>query len=577
MEPEEQKLEHVTAGRPKINRRKKKKKRRGLRKAFNTGDEAKKSEFVASKDTIQTVNTAAESTSGAAVAPESMTQDQMKVFTKFSLPTMKFQKADAGNVLSLVEEMEEGLNRLIIAEKKLEVLNHNLRTDVNLMRQKTLRLEEEFCYRYPSSRQDEAKIKKFVQGDPRVMTDSKSKDGIRYLHGLVNFHNTRHWKTRYFVLTGRFVEVYKSDKLPASKIKPNQVFDLADATVTEMRQHPGYDRPCMKLTATKKNQVAMFYCNTKNDNLAWRSGISNRRLQCMYENQCAQLRSAPSSNIINFLSRWRFASAPVTLDMSGKNLDVLAAGIIQRCLSDPSHPSIPIATLNLAGCNINDMKMNDVCVGLFKNTTVQIIDLSKTSMTPNMSRSLAKAIETNYKNGGALKTLKLNECKFESKASECLVEGLCKSGLSSVSLKGCHLDSKVAVAIASGLKAEDQMKTLTNLDLSGNVLDDEGAKELADALIRNSILKVLNLNGNEIGDEGGEALAKALRSNTTLSSLSFQGNPIGEKATTAFTYTAQKSTGLQNLAYGENVLNRQHMSVMHLLHKYGFADEKKQA
>ena len=44
-------------------------------------------------------------------------------------------------------------------------------------------------------------------------------------------------------------------------------------------------------------------------------------------------------------------------------------------------------------------------------------------------------------------------------------------------------------------------KTLTEVDLSLNYIDDKAGKEIAAALDANSTLKILNMSGNEIEDK----------------------------------------------------------------------------
>uniref|UniRef100_A0A7S0GU38 PH domain-containing protein n=1 Tax=Amorphochlora amoebiformis TaxID=1561963 RepID=A0A7S0GU38_9EUKA len=353
---------------------------------------------------------------------------------------------------------------------------------------------------------------------------------------------------------------------------------MGASNISKCMKHHGFDRPCFKLSATNSNRYAMFYANNSNDNQAWYSGVNNRRVQCSYEDQCKQIKAAPSQTVLKFLSQWRFAGDPIKLVMTGENLDVLAAGIIQRCLSDPSNPSNPIAELYLARCSLNEMKMNDICVGLFKNKTVTKLDLSKTLMKPGMAAALAKALEHNYKNGGALQELVLDDSKFEEKGFESLVSGLSKSGLAKLSLQRCALRDDSASALAKGLGTHGEMGfiRLVDINLSGNFIGDKGAEAIGEGLAQNQVLLSLNLNKNKIGDEGGVAVAEAVRKNTSLQDLYLQGNELGSNASVALTRTAQMSSCLRNLSFGDNKLDRQHMSVMHLLYKYGFAPEKKE-
>lgn len=83
-----------------------------------------------------------------------------------------------------------------------------------------------------------------------------------------------------------------------------------------------------------------------------------------------------------------------------------------------------------------------------------------------------------------------------------------------IHLKGYRIDTRIAVALARALKANN---TMTSLDLAYNEIDDDGAVALADALKKsNNTLRSINLRGNLIGDRGAMALADALIVNSTV-------------------------------------------------------------
>eukprot|EP00747_Dinoflagellata_sp_TGD_P102080 gnl/TRDRNA2_/TRDRNA2_168553_c2_seq3.p2 gnl/TRDRNA2_/TRDRNA2_168553_c2~~gnl/TRDRNA2_/TRDRNA2_168553_c2_seq3.p2 ORF type:complete len:207 (+),score=27.81 gnl/TRDRNA2_/TRDRNA2_168553_c2_seq3:191-811(+) len=70
--------------------------------------------------------------------------------------------------------------------------------------------------------------------------------------------------------------------------------------------------------------------------------------------------------------------------------------------------------------------------------------------------------------------------------------------------------------------------SLTNLDLSGNMIGVHGADRLAAALQHNSTLASLQLVNNRIEDEGAYLLAVALEGNRTVTSLGLNFNSIGD-------------------------------------------------
>ena len=68
---------------------------------------------------------------------------------------------------------------------------------------------------------------------------------------------------------------------------------------------------------------------------------------------------------------------------------------------------------------------------------------------------------------------------------------------------------------------------VTELDLSNNGIDDEGAKALASAL-HFAVLTELRLAINNIGDEGAKALASALSVNAMLNKINLRYNTMHE-------------------------------------------------
>jgi hypothetical protein len=54
------------------------------------------------------------------------------------------------------------------------------------------------------------------------------------------------------------------------------------------------------------------------------------------------------------------------------------------------------------------------------------------------------------------------------------------------------------------------------LDLSGDNISDEGAKDVADNLKVNTLLEMVHLNNNNIGAKGAKYLADALKVNTSV-------------------------------------------------------------
>jgi Ran GTPase-activating protein (RanGAP) involved in mRNA processing and transport len=89
------------------------------------------------------------------------------------------------------------------------------------------------------------------------------------------------------------------------------------------------------------------------------------------------------------------------------------------------------------------------------------------------------------------------------------------------------------------------MGALTSLDISNNIMGDDGVKPICEALKQNNSLKVLDLNasntrGGNIGPQGAKYLADMLSVNRGLTSLNLSGNDL--------TNYGRDMTGIKKLA-----------------------------
>jgi Ran GTPase-activating protein (RanGAP) involved in mRNA processing and transport len=100
----------------------------------------------------------------------------------------------------------------------------------------------------------------------------------------------------------------------------------------------------------------------------------------------------------------------------------------------------------------------------------------------------------------------------------------------------------------------DNDTTLTELDLAGYKIEDEGTKALAAGLEKNTTLTSLSLGWNEISNEGAKALAAGLEKNATLTSLDLGSNQIGDEGTQAFAEVIGKNTTLTTLVLRDNLI-----------------------
>lgn len=96
--------------------------------------------------------------------------------------------------------------------------------------------------------------------------------------------------------------------------------------------------------------------------------------------------------------------------------------------------------------------------------------------------------------------------------------------------------------------------SLQNLNLMHNKITDKGAKIIASALYSGSNLKKLNLSLNMIGDNGAVAIAEALLKKDSLTDLDLSKNKITEEGGMAFAELVKRSRTLRSLKLQENLL-----------------------
>jgi len=124
----------------------------------------------------------------------------------------------------------------------------------------------------------------------------------------------------------------------------------------------------------------------------------------------------------------------------------------------------------------------------------------------------------------------LVELRAECLRPECVpgVRKLVHRGqLETLELKACFLSPqdarRICEALVPKLGAKPKLKTL---NLANNNLGAEGAKAVAECLVKNATVRDLNLMINNISDDGAGALALMLKENTALTSLNLIFNMI---------------------------------------------------
>ncbi|KFO71219.1 Protein NLRC3, partial [Cuculus canorus] len=126
-------------------------------------------------------------------------------------------------------------------------------------------------------------------------------------------------------------------------------------------------------------------------------------------------------------------------------------------------------------------------------------------------------------------------------------------------LSPCSLQHNVIKEDGATFLAEALLTNhrLTTLHLQKNAIGAHGAREIAEALKQNCSLKELILSSNSVGDNGSVALAEALKVNHSLQSLDLQSNSISSAGVTALTAALCSNKGLLNLNLRENSISKE--------------------
>jgi hypothetical protein len=119
-----------------------------------------------------------------------------------------------------------------------------------------------------------------------------------------------------------------------------------------------------------------------------------------------------------------------------------------------------------------------------------------------------------------LQALYFSERRLDNEAVTALAHALKPGGslnrLEDLGLYRCGMDCARVTEIAAALRSNTCMRTL---DLSYNLIGDEGAIALSNALLTNKTLTTLRLSLTTVGDNGAVALAGMLKTNTFIEAL----------------------------------------------------------
>ena len=232
-------------------------------------------------------------------------------------------------------------------------------------------------------------------------------------------------------------------------------------------------------------------------------------------------------------------------------------------------------SLSLNDNNLNDDGVIKIAQSLCKHTKLKMINLRSNNITEKAAEALASIISSNtgleqlylgnniihlgviklakaLKKLSSLKVLDLGNNHIPEEAGDELAAAIrANSSLEKLWLFGNHLGSST-VMIVNALK---QVTTLKVLNLNNN---QNRSKELAPALTfiisTNRSMENLLLSNNNLNDNGVIKIAQSLCKHTNLKKINLRSNNITKKSAEALASIISSNTGLEQLHLDNNTI-----------------------
>jgi Ran GTPase-activating protein (RanGAP) involved in mRNA processing and transport len=210
------------------------------------------------------------------------------------------------------------------------------------------------------------------------------------------------------------------------------------------------------------------------------------------------------------------------------------------------------STLNCSDADLSSLELEQLMQALSKSNQIEVIDLSFQPINEPVLRALHDGVKQQ-----PLKILTIKNAALSATLATPLAEIIaCSAHLEQLDLSDNLLSDNGIQFLAPGLTANQSLKTI---DLTRNGISDEGAKTIAYIIAQHPAVMNVNLFDNKIGDEGAAALAHHAPLSQTLRSLGLSLNKIGDKGAHALAQAIKKSDTLHSLYLASNFFGEQAM------------------
>jgi len=208
-----------------------------------------------------------------------------------------------------------------------------------------------------------------------------------------------------------------------------------------------------------------------------------------------------------------------------------------------------LTRLKLGDNNISAEGASYIAQGLSNQRSLIQLHLGGNKIGDQGLVSIVEALRIN----STLTSLGIRDNSVGPKGIQALVDLLCFDGcvLSEVQLKGNAIGDEGAEYLASAMYKN---KTMRVLEVQSNGVGAQGAAILCRALHDNTTVHAVNFNDNVLYDIGAEAVAALLVNNMHITTVGLSGNGIDRRGTAAIAEALAHNTVLTGIDLGNNQL-----------------------
>uniref|UniRef100_A0A7S4K9R2 Uncharacterized protein n=1 Tax=Paramoeba aestuarina TaxID=180227 RepID=A0A7S4K9R2_9EUKA len=367
------------------------------------------------------------------------------------------------------------------------------------------------------------------------------------------------WNSRYCRLAGRQFKYYASKD--DEKAEGTVDLSLRCEAIRQKAQKEGKTKVWpLKVTVNtvdesgKKIESKLFLrASSKAERHSWFAAFSCITTRVNYLFDVEKEGERPDTRILDFVSTGE--GAPIhelSVDyrpISESGCNALRKGILY-------HDTI--RTLSLQNAQIKDEGMTHLVTALDKVTDLRILRVSGNSVT---SEGAAKLFAALCMQNTSLREIDVSNNKIDGTGVADLLKLITSNPhLSSINLSSNLLGDEGAASVAAALSKAQA--PVPSLDLNHNKIGDKGAAAIAELISNSTHITSVNLVGNEIGDEGAAKLADAIAAQPAIESVDLSNNQLGVKGVVLFRKALEQNASLKsvNLSGNENLHGTEELS-----------------